>query len=89
VTKIPRQYIVTHLATGEQTVVNAFVYWYEIRPHDWSKPCEVVARKLGYRYPADCEVRLVRQGHEYALPFDELPLVIKRANVSERAAPAA
>lgn len=76
-----RQYVATHRATGEQTVVNSRV--------DYEKSYAEVSRKAGYRYPADCDVAIVPVGQEYDLPFDEVPLIIRRANVAEVTAPAA
>lgn len=78
-----RQYLITHHLTGERTLVNS-VYrgWYHA---DGMK----AAHCAGYRFLAECSVRLVPRGKEVPLPFDDLPLVITRAYEALEEAPAA
>ena len=68
-----RQFIAVHLATGEATLVTGEV------GKNYSYPYYKLARKAGYRWPADSIVRIVPKGREIALPFDEIPLIIRRA----------
>jgi hypothetical protein len=68
-----RQWEVTHIVTGEVTLVNA-------------SSTERAARRCGYYWPADCYVRVVPIGYESDLPFDEVPLIVRRANTNQIAA---
>lgn len=72
-----RQYVITHLATGQQTVVAAS----EMR----CTTAASISRLAGHYAPADAQVNTVPTHKEYALPFDELPLIIRRPDaVAER-----
>lgn len=67
-----RQYRVTHCQTGEQTLVNV--------PDDNGHPYPEAARLAGYRYVLEADVAIVPSGYERKLPFDTLPLVVRRAS---------
>lgn len=69
-----RQFIVTHTATGQQTVVIGS------STHDPA----TISRRAAHYAPADSTVRSVPRGQEYDLPFDDLPMIIRRPAV-ERA----
>lgn len=74
--KFYRQFEVTHLATGTVTRVLGQV-WRSGRTVR-SESYLGAARHAGHRYPVDCTVRIVPVAQEIPLPFDELPLVIRR-----------
>ena len=70
-----RQFEVVHTATGTVTRVVAPIYG------RITGSSQVLASiKAGHRYPADCTVRVVPRGQEIPLPFDCIPLVLRRAN---------
>lgn len=73
---ITRQFIVTHLKSGEVTIVSVDLRKWG-RGESQPSP-EAISRSLGYRYPADCTVRVLKERDEFDLPFDEIPLIIKR-----------
>ncbi len=69
-----RQFAVTCHTTGLVTLVN-------YRPRGragGSTEYAKVSRLAGLYYPADCDVRVVRRGKEIPLPFDCIPLVLRR-----------
>ena len=69
-----RQFAVTHHETGQVTLVNHF----EWRPG--APDYAGAALKAGHRFVVDCDVSLVRHAKETPLPFDELPLIIRRGH---------
>lgn len=76
--KQPRQFVVVHLPTGLRTYVNHFAW---IGPGGQPTGGAIrAAQKAGYRYPANRDVRVLRvkPGYEHPLPFDSIPLVIRR-----------
>ena len=71
-----RQFAVTEIWSGDVTLVMAPVYVDSHKYENWAGT--QIATRAGLRYPVDCIVTVVPKGQERPLPFDSLPLVLRR-----------
>ncbi len=78
-----KQFAVFEHQTGLETRANGRQY---MGGHGFAGGFHQAACRAGYHYPFDCDVTVVPTGEEIPLPFDEIPLILRRPGQAGRPA---